>query len=196
MVKPSNGSYHCLPSRVNEHCARNKEQESLGHSKDDYWGEVDLCGEHQHYQECVLQGNKSLFVLSSTRSEIESGTTRFFYKELSYIQNSFSVYMCTIHSFWNMSIRINQAYAQHKLMKVFTKYIYFLQSELNILCGVQKNQRLHPHFLELRWAPKYFLISTFPPLKPEIYSALPNTTLTYFHGLAFQMSLGFLTCCT
>ena len=147
MVKPSNGSYHCLPSRVNEHCARNKEEDSLGHSEDDYRGKVDLCGEHQHYQECVLQGNKSLLVLSSTRSEIESGTTRFFYKELSYIQNSFSVYMCTIHSFWNMSIRINQAYAQHKLMKVFTKYIYFLQSELKILYGVQKNQR----FIHTLW---------------------------------------------
>ena len=80
LVKPSNGSYHCLPSRVNEHCARNKEEDSLGHSRDDYWGEVELCGGHQDYQECVFQGNKSLLVLSSTRSEIESGTTRFFYK--------------------------------------------------------------------------------------------------------------------
>ena len=104
--------------------------------------------------------------------------------------------MCTIHSFWNMGIGIIQVYAQNKLMKVFTKHIYFLQSEINILYGVQKNQLLYPHFLELRWAPKYFLISTFSPLKPEIYSALPNTTLTYFHGSAFQMSLGFLTSCT
>ena len=114
--------------------------------------------------------------------------------------NSFYIFktnfQCTIHSFWIMGIGINQAYAEHKLMKTLTKYFHFLQSELNILYGVQKNQRLHPHFLELRRAPKYFLISTFPPLKPEIYSALPNTTLTYFHGLAFQMSLGFLTCCT
>ena len=73
-MKPGNGSYHCLPSRVNEHCARDKEQDSLRHCEDDYQGEVDLCGGHQHYQECVFQGNKSLLVLSSTRSEIESGT--------------------------------------------------------------------------------------------------------------------------
>ena len=79
-MKPSNGSYHCLPSRVNEHCARNKEEDSLGHSEDDYQVEFDLCGGPQHDQECVFQGNKSLLVLSSTRSEIESGTTRFFYK--------------------------------------------------------------------------------------------------------------------
>ena len=122
-MKPGNGSYHCLPSRVNEHCARDKEQDSLGHCEDDYQGEVDLCGGHQHYQECVFQGNKSLLVLSSTRSEIESGTWH----------HSFLLQIAFIYSFWNMGIRINQAYSQHKLMKVFTKYIYFLQSELNIL---------------------------------------------------------------
>ena len=56
--------------------------------------------------------------------------------------NSFYIFktnfQCTIHSFWIMGIGINQAYAEHKLMKTFTKYIHFLQSELNILYGVQK----------------------------------------------------------
>ena len=110
--------------------------------------------------------------------------------------NSFYIFktnfQCTFHSFWNMGIRINQAYAEHKLMKTFTKYIHFLQSELNILYGVQKISAFIHTFWNWGGRRNISLSQLFPRWSQRSTLLCPTQHWPTFTALPFKCHL---TCC-